>query len=148
MLVAPHPDPYARLRVYDGHWEVLAKGSAPAVQVINHCAQAGQYFACDQSVDGKHAALLLFVPVKESPSGGQEYRNRAVTAAAGGDWGSLLIEGDHWIYSWSGTADGKANYGRVVNVFNGRDHIHFDVQSSTDGTTWKTDQSGDERRVK
>ena len=42
---------------------------------------------------------------------------------------------------------GHARRERTVNTFSGPDFIHFETQTSSDGETWTTTKSGDERRA-
>lgn len=144
-------DPYAPLRLYDGKWNVAMAGTAKEVTHLeNHCAKTGLFFACEQVVNGKSGALVVFLPFTKMASGGEEYRTQALRADASpaGNWGKLTIEGDRWVYSWEETAGGKKIYWRNVNTFSGADKIHFEMQRSDDGNTWKRQNSGDEQRVK
>jgi hypothetical protein len=144
-------DPYAPLRLYDGKWNILpgedGKGGMP---LENHCAKTGLFFACEQMVSGKSAALVVFLPFAKMASGGEEYRTQALLpdASPAGDWSKLTIEGDKWVYFWESTEAGKKTYWKNVNTFSGTDKIHFEIQNSDAGTTWKKQKSGDEQRVK
>jgi hypothetical protein len=144
-------DPYGPLRLYDGKWNILpSEDGKGALQLENHCTKTGLFFVCEQVVSGKSVALVVFLPIAKTPSGGEEYRTQALTADANpaGDWGKLTIEGDRWIYSWESTDGGKKSYWRNINTFSGKDKIHFEIQRSEDGTTWKMQKSGDEQRSK
>ena len=144
-------DPYAPLKLYDGKWEVgPSEGEKEATHLENHCAKTGLFFACEQVVNGRPVALVVFLPMAKLPSGGEEYRTQGLTADASpaGEWGKLTIDNEHWIYSWEGRDNEKKVYWRNVNTFSGTDKIHFEIQNSDDGTTWKTQKSGDERRAK
>jgi len=146
-------DPYAPLRLYDGKWDVLpASEDKPAepVHIENHCAKVGDFFACNQFVNGKNMALVVFLPLRLLENGGYVYRNQALRSE-GDDfstWGRLEIVGDRWVYSSDETDKGKKIYWRTTNVFSGPDRIHFEVQRSEDGATWVTKMSGDEARAK
>ncbi|HMD44323.1 MAG TPA: hypothetical protein VKH45_14705 [Candidatus Acidoferrum sp.] len=141
--------PYAPLKLYDGSWEV--KVSVPESKtdhLVNHCAQTGLFYACEQVVNGKTGALVVFLPVGKTASGAQEYRTQPLlaNASAAGDWGHLTIDGDNWLYSWDSRDGKKTVHWRVTNHFTGKDKIHFEVQNSEDGTNWKTQSVGDEER--
>ena len=144
-------DPYAALKLYDGSWEV--KMSAPEKKtdhLENHCALTGLFFACEQKLNGKSSALVVFLPVGKTPGGAQEYRTQGLMADASkaGEWGKLVIDGDTWVYTWE-TSDGKNPvHWRNTNQFSGKDKIHFEVQNSGDGVTWTTQVAGDEERKK
>ena len=146
-------DPYAPLRLYDGKWDLVPASSGKAAETMhleNDCAKVGEFFACDQIVNGKNTALVIFLPVRALESGGYAYRNQGLGVEGGGfgGWGNLEIVGDRWVYSSEETDNGKKTYHRTLNVFSGTDKIHFEVQRSDDGTKWTTTMSGDEARAK
>jgi|HubBroStandDraft_6_1064221.scaffolds.fasta_scaffold918642_2 hypothetical protein len=146
-------DPYAALRLLNGTWDLLrAKGdrSTDPVRLVNECAKAGEFFACNQVVNGKNTALVIFLPSHPLENGGYAYRNQSLRVEGDnpGTWGSLEIVGGRWTYASDETDKGKKIYWRTVNIFTGSDKIHFEVQRSEDGTNWTTNMSGDEARAK
>jgi hypothetical protein len=148
----PAHDPYAPLRLYEGKWDVVpTSGDKPAetVHVENHCAKAGEFFTCNQFVNGKNMALVVFLPLHSLENGGYAYHNQALGVEGGGSgsWGNLEIAGDRWLYSSDETDNGKKIYHRIINVFSGPDKAHFEVQRSEDGIKWATTTSGDEARA-
>ena len=114
----------------------------------NRCALTGLFFSCEQKVNGKSSALVVFRPTGKAPNGAQEYQTQALLtdASKAGEWGRLVINGDTWIYTWERTEENKTVHWRNTNRFTGRDKVHFEVQNSDDGTIWKTQLSGDEER--
>jgi hypothetical protein len=145
-------DPYLPLRLYEGKWDVIPAGAnkpGDIVHLENRCAQAGEFFTCNQVVNGKSVPLVIFLP-SHPPNGGYAYRNQALRpdADGSGTWGTLEINGDHWVYSSEETDKGKKIYPRILNAFSANDKIHFEVQASDDGVKWTTNMSGDETRVK
>ncbi len=140
-------DPYAPLKLYAGAWTV-ASSDGKATHLENHCARTGLFYACEQVVNGKPAALVVFLPQGRTAEG-QTYRTQALTAdaAAPHPWYHLAIDGDRWVYA-AGPAGDKDHplRERTLNQFLGPDRIHFDIQTSKDGKTWITTLSGDERR--
>lgn len=142
-------DPYAPLRLYNGKWELVSGDKKGPKVIENHCGQTGLFFSCEQILDGKTAALVVFLPVTKTSSGGEEYRTQVLTpdAKPAGEWNKLMIDGDRWLYTWESTENGKKTLWRNVNTFSGSDKIHFEIQSSPDGTSWQTQQQGDERRL-
>jgi len=139
-------DAYAPLRLYAGAWQVT-KATAPTGKpdrLVNDCAQAGHYFVCQQTVNGKPGALVVFIPDRVAG----QYHNQVVLpdGAALGPPGTLVIAGEHWTYL--SQPDPKGVRYRTTNVFHGRDHIHFDVAQSSDGKTWTATMAGDETRVR
>jgi hypothetical protein len=142
-------DPYAPLKLYDGKWDATMKiGGNEVIHLENHCSRTGLFFVCEQSVNGKPPALIVFLPIAKLPSGGEEYKNTALVSDTNpsGIWNKITIDGDKWTYSWEESDGTKKMLWRNVNQFSGSDKIHFEVQSSEDGATWKTVKAGDEIR--
>jgi hypothetical protein len=49
--------PYAPLKLHDGNWEVKVSVPKPKVDyIVNHCAQMGLFYLCEQVVNGKTSA--------------------------------------------------------------------------------------------
>jgi hypothetical protein len=143
-------DPYAPLRLYDGTWEVAAQSAAEKVQrFTNHCARTHLFFACEQVIDGKTGALLVFMPTTRLATGAQQYRTQALRpdASRPGEWNELTIEGQRWVFTWEYVEDGKTTHWRNTNTFTGTGKIHFEIESSDDGKLWKSVKAGDEARV-
>jgi hypothetical protein len=92
-------DPYAALRLYDGKWDLVpADSTKKPTHLKNRCTKTGLFFACEQEVDGKSVALVVFLPVKKTGGNAQEYRTNALSADAGapGDWSTLTIDGSRF----------------------------------------------------
>jgi len=151
-LVAPasawaaDDDPYAPLKLYEGRWSVVSDQDGKTTAVENHCARTGLFFACEQVVNGESAAIIVFLPHGRTADG-QTYRTQTLTASADAPrpWYTLTIDGEQWTYAPD--TGGKPGRERTLNQFTGPDKIHFDVQNSTDGKTWTTKMSGEERRI-
>jgi len=144
-------DPYAPLKLYDGKWDSTTTiGEKEVVHLENHCARTGLFFVCEQTVNGKPEVLVVFLPVAKTASGGEEYKTNGLAADASlaGAWNNLSIEADRWVYSWEDAGGAKKVLWRNVNQFSGTDKIHFEIQRSDDGASWKTVRAGDELRVK
>ena len=137
-------DPCAPLRLYEGAWQVTQATPADKKpdRLANDCAQVGRYFACQQTVNGKPGPLVVFIP--DAVPG--HYHTQVVLpdGAALGPPGTLTIVGNHWTYL--GEPGAKGVRYRTVNVFSGRDRIHFESARSTDGKTWTVTMAGDETR--
>jgi hypothetical protein len=116
-------DPYAPLRLYNGKWQLISGDKKAPTNIENHCAQTGVFYSCEQIVDGKTAALVVFLPMAKTKTGGEEYRTHVLTpdAKPSGDWHDLTIEGDKWFYTWDSTEAGKKVFWRNVNTFSGPD---------------------------
>jgi hypothetical protein len=144
-------DPYEPLKLYEGAWDVKISSAGGKVdRLVNHCAKTGLFFSCEQEVNGKPVALIVFLPADKSSDGAQQYHNLALTADASApkDWGQLSIQGDTWVYSWKQKDGEKLVSWRNTNHFDGKNRIHFELQSLEEGAIWKTQLSGDEQRVK
>jgi len=137
-------DTYEPLTLYDGKWRLHSNGGRTTV-IANHCVRAGLFFICEQTVKDAADTLLVFVP-RGKADGGETYGTQVLLAdtTMPGPWGTLTIRGDDWIYA----PQGNTPHDRTLNHFYGRDHIHFDVQKSLDGKTWKSVLSGDESRMR
>ena len=131
-------DPYAPLKLYEGAWR-LQIGSKPPDEISNRCAQLSTFFVCEQVVNGKRAALITFLP-KDQP--GQYWTNSLSPDAKANGRGELTIMGDRWVYLGH-----DIKYYRTVNIFTGRDRIHFESAESDDGEKWVVTNSGEESRV-
>ncbi|MEJ0045045.1 MAG: hypothetical protein WDN04_02005 [Rhodospirillales bacterium] len=142
-------DPYAALQLYNGAWKVKPDTGAPS-RVENRCKATGLFFVCEQVVGDKTQALVVFMPTGPGAEGEQTYRTQAMGTAAdaGGGWSRLTISGRRWIYEPEDVPAGQKDLERMVNVFIDDDHIHFEVQRSTDGGPWTRKSSGNEERVK
>ena len=145
-------DPYAPLQLYDGKWDIaVSDTSQKIVHLENHCEKTGLFFVCEQVVNGKPEALVVFLPLPNSSAGtAQEYRMQALNADASpaGEWSKLTIDGDRWVYSWESTEGGKKSSWRNINTFTGTDQIHYEIQRLEAPNAWKTVKSGQENRLK
>ena len=139
-------DVYAPLRLYEGAWQVTQ--TTPAHKkpdwLNNDCAQIGRYFACQQTVNGKSGPLVVFIP--DAPPGHYHTQIVLPDGAAPGSPGTLAIAGGHWTYL--GKPDAKGVRYRTINVFRGRDRIHFVTARSPDGKTWTVTMAGNEMRAR
>jgi hypothetical protein len=149
---APQPTPapaatpaFSSISLYQGNWQVTPgmSGSAPDT-LSNHCEEFTEYYACQQTVNGKVGALIVFV-YAGTPG---HYNTQAIlpNGFAQGR-GDLMIEGQRWTFAGKNTDGGKTTYFRTVNDWRGHDQIHFEVSHSADGKTWVIDHQGDERRM-
>jgi hypothetical protein len=135
----------APLMAYNGTWQVTRNNAPKPDTMVNQCVAVGTYLACHQTVNDGAASLLVFIPSKTA---GQFYTQTILPDGRAGGRGDLTVEGDTWTFlnRWNQAA-GKSSFYRVVNVFKGKNQIHFEQQQSDDGTNWKTTASGDEVRV-
>lgn len=141
-------DAYAPLRLYNGAWTVTARddsGKTKTDTLVNDCAQIGLYFGCQQTVNGKPAALVLYIPADDAG----HYVTRAVLPdGQSPGTGELTITGSHWVYiGHNDSADDKTMWFRTINDFQGNDRIHSESSRSSDGKTWTATGSADDTRI-
>lgn len=145
LLAAAAPDPvYAPLWLYNGGWQVTPMGATKPDQLLNECKLVGKFFACQQTVNGKMSALVVFIP-REKP--GQYYTQSLRPEGAATGRGELEINGDHWTYLGRSLENGKTKLYRTTNQFTGKNKIHYEQSESTDGEHWTVTGSGDEVRA-
>jgi hypothetical protein len=147
---SPAPPDYGALSVLEGAWEattvsmgVGAAGAVSHARIVNQCARVGRNYACQQVVNGKVGAMIVFVP---QPAAGRWWTGYVSPGGEGQRGrGELTIAGPVWTYA-TGTAGETLT--RNTNTYAGRDRIHFEIETSTDGgKTWVLGMSGDEVRV-
>jgi hypothetical protein len=145
--VAEEADPYAALKAIDGHW-IATTSSGRTRTIENNCARTGLFFVCEQSVGGKPAALVVFLP-KEHEERRQIVRTQTLTSAGDrpGPWRALVIDGDTWTYADLEKAREGRRREHTVVTFSGPDHMHAEVQASTDGERWSTVSGEDLNRA-
>jgi hypothetical protein len=145
------PDPYAPLKLYERSWQInISVPDKKSDHLVNRCALTGTFFSCEQELNGKTAALVIFLLVEPSVASALEYRTLAVLpdASTPGDWSHLVINGNTWTYSWTQKDGEKTVEMRNVNHFQDNDHIHFELQKRGDDGNWTTQLAGDESRTK
>lgn len=137
---------YAPLQLYNGNWRVTRKDSPKPDELKNQCELIGKFYACQQTVNGEVSALLIFVPGNKPGHYVTQTVNPDGRALGKGD---LEVSQNQWVFSsiWN-QGNGRDVYYKTINVFTGRDHIHFEQQESTNGKDWRTKNSGDEMRVR
>ena len=141
-------DAYAPLRLYDGAWTVTMhdeSGKTHTDSLFNTCHFFGLYFACQQTVNGKVGALVVFLP---AGTPGQYHTQNVLPEGWASGRGDLTIEGNHWTYLGKDEENGKTTWYRTTNEFTGNDRIHFESAQSDDNKTWRVTGSGDEVRGK
>jgi hypothetical protein len=135
-------DPYAPLRLYQGAWTVHSDGQAKPDRLVDDCARAGRFFACQQTVNDKRGPLVIFIP---QSAGRYDTQVVLPNGAALGPPGTLMISGHHWIYLTA--PDAKGVRYRTTNDFLGRDRIRFVVAQCRKAGRWVVTLSGIEDRM-
>jgi hypothetical protein len=140
-------DAYTPLRLYQGTWKATsqsASGVATTKIIANECARIGQFFGCQQTIDGKPGALILFLPAGQP---GHYYTQAVTVEGFATGRGDLLIEADRWTYSSKSKQDGKDMFHRTTNEFSGANRIHYEQAESPDGEHWVVKATGDEQKA-
>jgi hypothetical protein len=139
------------LSVYAGTWKTEttrldtphSKAGKESVTLRNDCWRSGDFYVCNQYVDGVSKALLVFVyNAKENSYASYPVVPGSDAAHAG----KLLIAGNVWTFPWQASDKGKTTHFRVVNTFTSTDVIDFREEYSRDGKHWLPMASGQDRR--
>ncbi|HLK67986.1 MAG TPA: hypothetical protein VKU19_31350 [Bryobacteraceae bacterium] len=141
-------DNYTHLWLYNGHWKGTKKvgEAAPvAVDLVNECGRIGVFFGCQQTVDGKIGALVIYAP---GEGAGHFYSQAIMPDGKAAGRGELTIDGDHWTYQSKYVDGDRTTWYKTTNVFTGKDHIRFEQAESSDGEHWVVKMSGEETRLK
>ena len=141
-------DQLAPISVYDGGWTITATttmaGAGKPDELVNHCSRATAYYACEQVVNGKPMALIVFTAT-EVP--GKFHTQVVLPDGFSTGRGDLTISDNHWTFLGKDVEKDKTTYFRTENYFTGRDKIHFEQYESTDNKTWVKKNEGDEVRA-
>ena len=140
-------DPYTPLRLYDGRWTLTMRdgttGKTTTDTLVNACSLLKPYFVCQQTVNGKVGALVVFIPAETA---GHYYTQNVLPEGWAAGRGELTIEGTRWTYLGKNEENGETTWYRTTNDFTGTDRIHFESTQSTDNQKWSVTRSGDEVR--
>lgn len=143
--------PFDPLTIYNGVWVVHALhpwsgASAGAVDRLkSRCQTFMLYFACEQTVNGKPQALIVYTIGTDSVR--FNTRTIAPNGLAGGR-GDLTIDGNRWTYLDKPPTGLTGPWSRVVNNIVDRNHIRFEEYESTDeGKHWTLTNRGSEDRI-
>jgi hypothetical protein len=111
----------------------------------SQCNSFALYFACEQTVNGKPQALIVYT-VGEAP-GRFNTRTIAPNGLAGAR-GELTINDNHWTYLDKPPANLKGPWSRVENTIVDSNHIRFEEYESIDeGKSWRQTNAGAEERI-
>jgi hypothetical protein len=140
---------FSPLRVYEGTWTVVSQhtmaGDGKPDTLVNHCIEGAAFYSCEQVVNGKSVALIVFTATEDATKFHSQPVLPSGQAVGRGD---LTIAGDHWTFLGSGKdGEGKDVFYRTENIFAGRDKIHFEQYQSSDNKVWTKKNEGDEVRV-
>jgi hypothetical protein len=137
------------LEAYKGSWrsDILhfvtpyGKAGREMYTLKNDCWHSGDFYACNQFVDGESKALLVFTYDAKQDA------FASYPIVAGSDQihaGKLIIKGNEWTFPWETNAEGKTVRFRVVNTFTSATTIDFKQEYSEDGEHWTVMAAGHE----
>jgi hypothetical protein len=146
------PDDIGKIGVYAGAWKsrivhyrtTYTKARIENLAVRNDCWRSSSYYVCDQFVNGKSAAFIVY-----TYNASQRLYHLQVISKDGNPpvSGVLTIEGNTWTFPWQYEDKGKVVFIRIVNVFPNRDTIDFHEGFSFDKVHWTATADGVERRA-
>jgi hypothetical protein len=140
---------FATIKVYEGTWTITSAhtmaGAGKPDTLVNRCTEGAAYFSCEQIVNGKSLALIVFTATDD---GTRFFTQPVMPDGKALGRADLTVNGDHWTFLSTGTdSGGNLVFYRTENVFTGKDKIHFEQYESTDNKTWTKKNEGDEVRV-
>lgn len=135
---------FTPLRLYQGAWQVTRSDAPKPEKLVNQCSEIGHYFACQQTVNGVPGNLLVIVPTDQA---GKYHTQVIEPSGIATGLNDLSIDGDRWSFYSRWNQGDKTTYYRTINVFSGKNHIHFEQDESPDGKKWTTKGSGEEVRA-
>ena len=135
--------PLTPLTVYEGNW-IYTSAADPSRpdHLTNHCHMDDAFYTCEQVVNGKPVALLIFT----AGDGPGNLHSQVVLPSGNpaGKRSDLTIDGNHWTFL---SKDANGTTYRIENYIRDHDHIRSEQYKSTDGTTWQKTGEGEEVRV-
>jgi hypothetical protein len=140
------------LTAYAGTWSMqtvhldtpYSKAGREAATLRNDCWRSGDFYACNQFVDGRSKALVVFA---YDAKDGSYASYPLVIGVDATHAGRLIVSGNVWTFPWQTTDKGKTTHFRVVNTFTSPQSIEFRQEYSEDGEHWLQMASGQERKV-
>ena len=140
------------ISAYAGTWKIdtqhsdtpFSKASHEQTTLRNECWRSGEYYACNQYVDGESKVLLVFT-FQAADQSYTSYQIPADGTKAG--MGTLRIDGNVWTFPWESKDGEKTTYFRVVNVFTTPTKIEYRQEFSPDKIKWTVMARGVETKV-
>ena len=146
---AAEVDTFAR---YAGTWKMQlnyvesahSKARAESMTVANDCWRSDYFYVCNQIIDGKSRALVVFFydPVAK--------RYGSYPIAVGADTvhpATVVVDEKSITFPYDMQDNGKTVHMRIVNTFTTADTLDFRQEYSEDGQKWVTMATGVEHRV-
>lgn len=139
--------PYAPLWLYQGTWQVSHAGQAAGQKpelLTYQCAELGKDFACGQTANGEATGLVVYIA-----KGPNHYVTQTIMPDGRASGEVILdVNGPAYTYSSRRDAYGQTTFYRSINVFTGRNKIHYSIEHSADQKNWTVDSSGDEVKTR
>jgi hypothetical protein len=123
----------------------FSKAGRDTSTLRNDCWRSGEFYSCDQFVNGESKALVIFT---FNPGDGTYNTYAIIAGGKPATSGKLKIDGETWTYEKPQDSDSKPPYFRTVNVFEGANTIHFSVEFTRDNQHWTVMTQGVETRQK
>jgi len=146
---AAEVDTFAR---YAGTWKMQlnyvesahSKARVESMTVANDCWRSDFFYVCNQIIDGKSRALIVFFydPVAK--------RYGSYPIAVGADTvhpATVVVDEKSITFPYDMQDNGKTVHMRIVNTFTTPDTLDFKQEYSEDGQKWVTMATGVEHRV-
>ncbi len=140
-----------RLAFFNGTWRLDSDSretphSSPGhttLTVATRCQRFMHHLACQQTVDGIPAGLVVFT---FDPVSGR-YASLGVRKDGSGTTSAVEVDGTRVTFPWTQDFNGATVHFRIVNTLTAPDTIAYRKDYSADGTTWLPVESGVERRI-
>jgi hypothetical protein len=121
-----------------------SKAGTQSMTVRNDCWRSDNFYVCNQIIDGKSRALIVFFydPVAK--------RFGSYPISVGADAvhpASVLVDEKTITFPWDIEDRGKTVHMRIVNTFTTPDTLDFRQEYSDDGKTWIAMATGVEHKV-
>jgi hypothetical protein len=149
LACAAEVDTFAR---YAGTWKMQmsyvesahSKARTESMTVKNDCWHSDNFYVCNQIIDDKSRALIVFFydPVAK--------RFGSYPIAVGADTvhpANVLVDEKSITFPYDIEDNGKTVHMRIVNTFTTADTLDFRQEYSDDGQKWVTMATGVEHRV-
>lgn len=137
---------------YAGTWKMQltyvesahSKARTESMTVKNDCWHSDNFYVCNQIIDDKSRALIVFFydPVAK--------RFGSYPLAVGADTvhpANVLVDERSITFPYDMQDNGKTVHMRIVNKFTAADTLEFRQEYSDDGQKWVTMATGTEHRV-
>lgn len=146
---AAEVDAFAR---YAGTWKMQmtyvdsahSKPGTESMTVKNDCWRSDNFYVCNQIIDDKSRALIVFF----YDAVAKRYGSYPISVGADTVHpATVLVDAKSITFPWDMQDNGKTVHMRIVNTFTTPDTLDFKQEYSDDGKNWVTMATGVEHRV-